>query len=57
MDPKLSYTTNVSKYSFGFFLMDFVRELYISGNKTNNKGNGRMGMGKIKKELVKYNLV
>ena len=38
MDPELNCTTNVSKYSFGCFPMDFMRALQKPGNKTNNKG-------------------
>ena len=53
MDLKLNYITNVSKYSFGYFPMAFMRVLHIPSNKTNIKGNVRMGMGKIEKDTNK----
>ena len=56
MDPELNYTTNVSKYSFGFFPMTFMRVLHIPGNKTNRKGNVRMGMGKIQEDTNKMTI-
>ena len=53
MDPKLNCTMNAPKYYFGWFLMTFMRVLYILGNKTNNKEIVRMGMGKIQKATNK----
>ena len=53
MDLKLNCTMNVTKYSFGYFPMTFMRVLQISGNKTNNKGNVKMRMGKIQKATNK----
>jgi hypothetical protein len=44
---ELSCTLDILKYPFRCFLMDFMGCLYIPGNKTNNKGNIRMGMSKI----------
>ena len=56
MDLELNCITNVSKYYFGYFPMDFMRALHIPGNKTNNKGNIRTGMGKIQKDTNKLTI-
>jgi hypothetical protein len=45
MYPKLNCTTNIEKYHFSYFLMDFMGCLHISRNKTNNKGKIRRSIG------------
>ena len=56
MDLELNYTTNVPNYSFSYFLMTFMREFHILGNKTNINGNVRMEMGKIQKATKKMTI-